>query len=174
MTKIVTLRSFFNYLADGGLVATNPAADLVISDASASVSGSLPIIIRQRREPRVRTAIVYRNRALISLDTAIRVSFGDLARLDVGDVTFDAGGMELRLHGGRKVESVRSKEAWRDLGAYVFEGRPSLAHSEGDALFLNNRGQRMTRQGIWLVLGTSGIGRKRRGRSPRSDSRFSA
>ncbi len=37
---------------------------------------------------------------------------------------------------------------------YLDEARPRLVSGEQDALFLNHRGQRLTRQGFWLILKT--------------------
>lgn len=37
---------------------------------------------------------------------------------------------------------------------YLVDARPRLATGEQDALFLNHRGQRLTRQGFWLILKT--------------------
>jgi integrase/recombinase XerD len=39
------------------------------------------------------------------------------------------------------------------LATYLEEGRPHLVKDEGEtALFLNHRGQQLTRQGLWLII----------------------
>jgi integrase/recombinase XerD len=39
------------------------------------------------------------------------------------------------------------------LSTYIKHGREQLAHDPNEqAMFLNNRGQRLTRQGLWLII----------------------
>ena len=41
----------------------------------------------------------------------------------------------------------------RDLEQYLESGRPKLAKDDQvEALFLNHRGQQLTRQGLWLII----------------------
>lgn len=46
-----------------------------------------------------------------------------------------------------------SKAARDALDAYLSRGRPQLVRDEStDALFLNHHGERLTRQGFWLIM----------------------
>ncbi|MCC6793071.1 MAG: tyrosine-type recombinase/integrase, partial [Thermomicrobiales bacterium] len=38
------------------------------------------------------------------------------------------------------------------VARYLEQGRPAIALSDDPALFLNHRGNRLTRQGFWLIL----------------------
>jgi integrase/recombinase XerD len=79
----------------------------------------------------------------------------ELVSLDVGDVNLEADRVRVR---GKKASSKermipigdRALEALQD---YLNKGRMQLVRApEERALFLNHRGQRLTRQGLWLII----------------------
>jgi integrase/recombinase XerD len=98
-----------------------------------------------------------RDRALLELlyGTGCRIS--EAVGLDVDDVDLDdPAGASARLFGkGRKERVVpMGRYAVDALEAYLVRARPALA-AEGrgvPALFLNTRGQRLSRQSAWAVL----------------------
>jgi integrase/recombinase XerD len=44
------------------------------------------------------------------------------------------------------------EQAIKDLITYIQEARPQIVADHEQALFVNHRGQRLTRQGFWLIL----------------------
>jgi integrase/recombinase XerD len=98
-----------------------------------------------------------RDRALLELlyGTGCRIS--EAVGLDVDDVDLDdAAGASVRLFGkGRKERVVpMGRYAVEALDAYLVRSRPALAAAGRGtpALFLNTRGQRLSRQSAWAVL----------------------
>jgi integrase/recombinase XerD len=79
----------------------------------------------------------------------------ELVTLKIDDVNLVAGHVRVRHGKGDKERIIpihdRAVSAIKD---YIERGRPSLARPEVDtrALFLNHRGQQLTRQGTWLII----------------------
>jgi len=100
-----------------------------------------------------------RDRALLEVlyGTGSRIS--EAVGLDVDDVDLDREGASVRLFGkGRKERVVpMGRYALEALEAYLVRGRPVLSRAGHGtpALFLNTRGERLSRQSAWAVLQAS-------------------
>jgi integrase/recombinase XerD len=167
--KQAAIKSFFKFLVASGTVPSNPGEDL----ASPHVDRALPQTISAGEVERLLHAMdtapdspeVLRDRAMMALLYATGLRVGETVALDVDDVDLKAG--TLATAGRGKTRSVPvGPEPGDALRDYLDRGRPVLAraHREGaslakdatpgdsSALFLNHRGQRLTRQGFWLIL----------------------
>ena len=98
---------------------------------------------------------------MLLYSTGLRV--GEMVALNVQDVDESAGTVATYGRGKSRSVQIGSREAQEALRDYLGRGRPilsrareagaSLASSDDrQALFLNHRGQRLTRQGFWLIL----------------------
>jgi integrase/recombinase XerD len=107
------------------------------------------------------TPVDLRDRAILELlyGTGMRVS--ELVRLDLDDIGSDRGLVRVLGKGGRQRLVPLAGEAhlalrrWLEPGGrdrLVAARRARLA--DADALFVNHRGGRLTRQGVWTVLGS--------------------
>ncbi len=154
--KMAAIKSFFNYLLANEVVSQDPTADLV----APRVQKYWPkaISVQQVHELLDQTSgncspEGIRDRAMLEVlySTGLRVS--ELVSLDLEHIDLEGG--RVRCPGrGRKERVVplhaRAVEAAR---RYLEEARPALSRSKDErALFLNHRGQRLTRQGFWLIL----------------------
>lgn len=166
--KQAAIKSFFKYLARQGTVTSNPADDL----ASPHVDRALPQTINATEVERLLHEIstapnspeVLRDRAMMQLLYATGLRVGETVALDVNDV--DIEGMTVGTTGRGKTRQVTigMGETHDALADYLDNGRPvlartaenssgaALADDDRRALFLNHRGQRLTRQGFWLIL----------------------
>src|SRR5699024_10891622 len=82
--------------------------------------------------------------------TGVRVS--ELVALDVGDVDLDSGTITVARGTSReRVLEVRDRSL-DAIEEYIDTGRPRMTAHETPVLFLNLRGGRLTRQGVWLIL----------------------
>jgi integrase/recombinase XerD len=167
--KQAAIKSFFKFLVSRGVVPSNPTENL----ASPHVDRALPQTISEGEVARLLHEMdvapdspeVLRDRAMMALLYATGLRVGETVALDVGDVDLKSNTLDTQGRG--KTRSVPiGPEASEALHDYLDRGRPVLVrgHSEGaslareaspgdsGALFLNHRGQRLTRQGFWLIL----------------------
>jgi len=155
--KVAASRSFFGFLVAEGTIKTNPTENM----SSPSVGKALPkpIPINQVRllleQPaKLSTAEAKRDRAMLELLYASGMRISELVALNLGDVNTE-GDYFVRCFGkGRKERIIPLYEQIAVTAKqYVNEDRPRLAHGKKEeALFLNARGDRLTRQGFWQKL----------------------
>jgi integrase/recombinase XerD len=155
--KVAAARSFFGFLVAEGVIRTNPTENM----SSPSVGKALPrpISISQVRllleQPaKLSTSEARRDRAMLELLYASGMRISELVALNLGDVN-TSGDSFVRCFGkGRKERIIPLYEQiTRTVQSYIDEDRPRLAHGKKEnALFLNARGERLTRQGFWQKL----------------------
>ena len=150
-----SLRSFQRFLVEEGICERLPMADL----PTPRHVQRLPKVLTQEEaallldQPIVEDPAGLRDRAILETlyGTGIRIS--ELTGLDVEDM--DLGEREMRVMGKGSRERVvpvgdAAAAALRD---YLSKGRPKLEKSRVQrALFLNQRGGRLTRQGAWGLV----------------------
>jgi integrase/recombinase XerD len=156
--KIAAVKSFFHYASTVGLLSDNPAAAL----GSPRVQRSIP----QGIDPGDVQALLevgcagdtpddLRDRAMLTLlyHSGMRVS--ELVALNVEDVDLEGSTVQCRGRAGRVRWIPLPAPASGLVREYLWRGRPNLARSANGsetALFLNHRGNRLTRQGFWLIM----------------------
>jgi len=106
-----------------------------------------------------------RDRAFLELLYGAGLRVSELVGLDVDDLDLDEGGVRVFGKGGKEREVPIGHYALDALEAYLRRARPALATARsGSALFLNQRGGRLTRQGVSKLLAeaarTAGIRRR--------------
>jgi integrase/recombinase XerD len=158
---MVPVRALHRFLADEGRAPSDPGAHVELP----RVPRGLPKALTEEEVGRLLDApvgggpVVLRDRAMLEVlyGTGVRVS--ELVGLDLADVDLDAALLRAFGKGSKErivplgVPAVRALVAW--FGA---DGRPALApaqwrrRSDAEAVFLNARGGRLSRQGAWDVL----------------------
>lgn len=96
-----------------------------------------------------------RDRAILELlySTGARVS--EISNLDLDELT-DNGLMRVRGKGSKERIVPVGSFAQAALDAYLKRVRPSLVSTSAPALFLNQRGGRLSRQSIWQIIQRAG------------------
>lgn len=97
--------------------------------------------------------VAARDRAIVELLYAAGLRITELTSLDVDDI--DLRDQTVRCLGKGSKERIVpiGRAAVEALKAYLTRVRPELATRKGErALFLNQRGRRLTRQGCWKLL----------------------
>ncbi len=155
--KVAAVRSFFGFLVAEGIIKTDPTENM----SSPSVGKALPkpIPINQVRllleQPaKLNTAEAKRDRAMLELLYASGMRISELVALNLDDINTE-GEYFVRCFGkGRKERIVPIYEQIAmTVKKYIDDDRPKLAHhKKNNALFLNARGERLTRQGFWQKL----------------------
>jgi len=94
-----------------------------------------------------------RDKALLETLYATGMRVSELVDLDVGDVDLAAGAIHCDADGKHQRVVTVNGQAATFLATYLDQGREQLVVSRHEpALFLNHRGQRLTRQGLWLII----------------------
>jgi len=155
--KVAAVRSFFTFLAAEGILSTNPTDGLT----SPRIGKSLPKAISPNevdelleQPARRNTPEAKRDRAMLELLYATGIRVTELVSLDVNNVHLGPQPFVRCLGKGAKERSIPMHEqALETLRFYLDEARPSLVRNKNEsALFVNRRGERLTRQGFWLIL----------------------
>jgi integrase/recombinase XerD len=156
--KVAAIKSFFHYLMAERIILDDPTATL----DSPKVKKRLPKAISREDIEQLLAAPAggasaksQRDHALLELLYASGMRVTELVSLNVDDVNLASGSVRVR---GKKASSKEriipvGDRALEALQIYVNKGRMQLMRDpEERALFLNHRGQRLTRQGLWLII----------------------
>jgi integrase/recombinase XerD len=155
--KVAAIKSFFHYLVNQGELEDDPTVTL----DSPKVRKRLPKAIspedmeRLLKEPaREQTPKALRDRALLEVLYATGLRVTELVSLNVDDVNLASSTVRvLRPKDHRERLVPVHRRAIEPLQEYLERGRVQLLRDPKEtALFLNHRGQRLTRQGLWLIV----------------------
>ena len=153
--KIAAVKSFFHSLLEQGVVTSDPAARL----NSPKVKKHIPKTLSQADMERLLAAPArtggskaLRDRALLELLYATGMRVTEVVNLRLDDVDWEAGLVNCPGKAERR-RRIPLGSALAPLQEYLERGRPNFARDDSPAmLFLNHRGQKLTRQGVWLIL----------------------
>ena len=154
--KVAAVKSFFHHMLTEGLIGEDPSASL----DSPKVRKYLPKAISKEEvelllsgPAAVDSARGRRDRAILELLYATGMRVSELVNLDVGDVDCASG--TVRCLGKASKERVIPiyDRAIKAVEEYLERARLQLLKKPDEkALFLNHRGNRLTRQGLWLII----------------------
>ena len=157
--KLAALKSFFRYLESTGIITSDPIKKL----DTPRIQRELPHVLRQEqisnlfRQVDVETPAGKRDFAMLHMLYATGMRVSELISLNLGDFDVDAATIVCPGRNGRsKRERVLplSTTVVEATNRYLEADRPGLVtrHPEEQALFLNHHGERLTRQGFWLII----------------------
>jgi integrase/recombinase XerD len=156
--KVAATKSFFRHLISQGIIREDPSANL----DSPKVRKYLPSSISEAEVERLLKAPIkhdsirgLRDSALLELLYATGMRVSELVALDVSDVDVAECHVRCVSKAGKLRERVIPiyRRAVESLEGYIEQSRPKLARDVSEpALFLNHRGHRLTRQGLWLII----------------------
>ncbi len=154
--KVAATRSFFSFLKAEGIVNTDPTEN--ISSPSVGKSLPKPISISQVRQlldqpAKLKTTESRRDQTMLDLLYASGMRISELVALNLGDVNTQEGHVRCFGKGHKERLVPIHEQAARSVQTYIDETRPKLTRKKDEvALFLNPRGERLTRQGFWQKL----------------------
>ena len=156
--KVAAVKSFCAFLLDQGDLATNPTASIMSPRAPKPVPK--PMTIRQvdalLKEPlHSNTAEAVRDAAMLELMYATGMRVTELVSLNCDSLHLEPSPALVRCLGkGAKERTLPvHKRAAKAQVRYLDQARTQLLHNRTQgALFINRRGERLTRQGFWLIL----------------------
>ena len=156
--KIAAIKSFFAFLVEEGELTSSPTENLT----SPKVGRALPKALSVEEINRLLEGIDSRStpdgkrdRAMMELIYATGLRVTELVSLNLQDVDLESDQVKCLGKGGKHRLLPIHTEASEAIAEYLSDGRNKLVrNSEEQALFLNHRGDRLTRQGFWLILKT--------------------
>lgn len=171
--KVAALKSFFNFLIQEEIVNEDPTEFLV----SPRVGRNLPNYLTEEEIERLldhaqrqESPEGKRDWAILEILYATGLRVSELVALNVHDVNMAEGMVRCMGKGSKERIAYMYSRAVRALLRYVEEARPTLVSSnngtvkngseiakkagpgEERALFVNHRGDRLTRQWVWTIL----------------------
>ncbi len=156
--KVAALKSFFGFLASEGVIVTDPTESLKSPKVGKTLPKAMSVhqIDELLEQPARRaTPEAKRDRAMLELLYATGMRVTELVSLNVDDVAIADTMAHVRCMGkGAKERTIPIHEqAVEAVRRYLDDTRPKLVRVRNErALFVNRRGERLTRQGFWLIL----------------------
>ncbi len=151
---ISTLKSFYKFLQINKYTKTNPLT-LISNPKQAK---NLPKVLSEEEvftllDINTVTDFDFRNKAMLELMYSSGLRVSELINLNVNDI--DLKNCLVRIFGKGSKERIipLNDYATEALKIYILDHRYNLfKHSENNYLFLNNHGEKMTRQGFFKIL----------------------
>ena len=149
-----SLRSFFRYLINKGVMDKNPVNDAAKSKVNKKLPGVLESsdIVKLLSQPSGDDYKSIRDKAMLELLYATGIKVSELLELKVHDFNMQLG--ILHLHNGKKERIIPIyPAAVRSLNVYLTNVRPAIVlEANQDKLFTNMNGLPMSRQGFWKII----------------------
>ena len=157
--KIAALKAFFRYLRSQEYIAVDPVEKL----EAPRVQKELPNVLSAEqidslfKQVEIETPGGQRDLAMLQMLYATGMRVTELVSLNIGDVDLVQATVVCPGRNGRnRRERVLPLPpvAVEAAQHYIQTARPRLMvhHPDEEALFLNHHGERLTRQGFWLII----------------------
>lgn len=152
--NISSLKSFFKYLKLSKVISVNPM-DMI---SNPKIPRKLPKVLSEDDvfkllDIDLKTDFDYRNKAMIELMYGSGLRVSELINLNVNDVDLDNDLVRVFGKGSKERVIPINDYAALSLKEYLLNHRKELfKHGENNYLFLNNHGNKMTRQGFFKIL----------------------
>ncbi|MCL2140063.1 MAG: site-specific tyrosine recombinase XerD [Dehalococcoidia bacterium] len=154
--KVAAAKSFFAFLLADGRIKTDPTENI----SSPKVGKELPetLTVSQARSlieqpAKINSPEAKRDKAMLELLYATGMRVSELVGLNVDDIDTKNG--FVRPFGKGKKERLVPvyPQSAQSLDVYAKEVRPKFVRSVTEkAFFVNQRGERLTRQGLWQIM----------------------
>ncbi|MEA2122483.1 site-specific tyrosine recombinase XerD [Dehalococcoides mccartyi] len=154
--KMAAAKSFFNFMVAEGKLKENPTENISTPKVGKPLPDAISISqVRALLNQPVKSGSseAKRDKAMLELLYASGMRVTELVNLNVLDVDLKEG--FVRCFGKWRKERMIPiyPQAAQSIQEYLTEIRPNLVRAETEkALFLNRRGDRLTRQGLWQIL----------------------
>lgn len=149
------MKIFCRFLVDEQVLGSDPMANLESPGPPKKLPGVLTQeeIERLLEQPRVGNTAGLRDKAMLELMYATGMRVSELLALDVDQVDYERGYVRCLGKGAKERIIPVGTVARNFLMEYLRRGRAKItANHKEQALFLNMRGKRLTRQGFWKIV----------------------
>ena len=157
--KLASLKAFFRYLSSVGALESNPLTDIDVPRIQQEPPQALcrEQVIRLFRQISIDTSVGQRDLAMLTLLYATGMRVSELVALNLNDLditksTIFCAGRSGKSHHNREVRLAQP--VLESLQSYLHSARQQYIqhHPDEPALFVNHHGERLTRQGFWLIV----------------------
>jgi integrase/recombinase XerD len=155
------LKGFFGFLAEERVIPDNPAAQI----AGPKLPKTLPKALSAEEiatlvaAPDISTTLGLRDRAMLELTYASGLRVSELLSLTLGQINLPEALLRILGKGQKERIVPIGQVAIELLEQYLKKARPLLAGPKsGSAVFLTKRGQKMSRQFFWRLIGKVAAG----------------
>jgi integrase/recombinase XerD len=152
---LAAVRGLHRYLLREGEARTDPSEPI----GSMRVPRAIPKALSKDEVEQLLSAVpqdgapAVRDRAMLEVLYAAGLRISELTALDVDDIDLDVATVRCLGKGSKERIVPIGRAAVEALGSYLTQARPGLVKKRSNAaLFVNQRGQRLTRQGCWKLL----------------------
>ncbi|MGA7395886.1 MAG: site-specific tyrosine recombinase XerD [Solirubrobacterales bacterium] len=153
--KTAALRSFYKHLRREDLITDDPTVGLTTPRRSKK----LPNVLNQAEvgkllaSPKGASPQAYRDRAILEVMYACGLRASEVTGLEMTDIDTHHGMLKARGKGSKERIVPLGRQAIAAIELYQRSGRPELVKGRSEkALFLNFRGKKMTRQGLYKIV----------------------
>lgn len=152
----VSIRAFFHFLQMEGTMSSDPTlgVESVKPEKKPPLVLSVEEVERLLAAPDPKSVHGLRDKAMLELLYGAGIRVSELIMMDVGDVQTSLGFARCAGSGGRERVIPVGSSAAECVEAYIAGSRDKLLREDSGepALFLNNLGRRLTRQGFWKII----------------------
>ena len=153
--NISTIKTFFRFLASEGIIKSSPARLL----EAPRLSRRLPDVLskaeveRLLSQPDPSKPLGQRDRAMLELLYATGLRVSELVGLKTSNINLDAGYVRTLGKGSKERIVPMGEKAMEALKEHLSDGRQKMEKgATSPYLFLNLRGEPITRQGFWKII----------------------
>jgi integrase/recombinase XerD len=153
--RMASLRAFCRYLKQEGVLAVDPLLDLQTPRPPQRLPHflSLDEVERLLRRPHLDRPRGLRDAAMLEVLYATGLRVSELVALPMSALHLAEGWIKVRGKGGKERLIPLGEQAVTRLQAYLTGGRERLMRGGRTVqVFVNGRGEGMTRQGFWKLL----------------------
>ncbi len=159
--KVAAIRSFFGFLFENGDITQDPTESM----GSPRVGRALPKCLSKEEISRLleiaQRAVgneARRDATILELLYATGLRVGELVSLNASDIDLQESYIRCWGKGSKERIVYLYPKALRELKSYLSKARVALVGSRKSqaALFVNHRGERLTRQWVWNILKSYG------------------
>lgn len=153
--QLAAIKAFFKFLQQEGIVIINPTSDLEGHKKQKRLPQVLSIdeIEKILEKPKNNNPLGIRDKAMLETLYGAGMRVSELINLDVNSINTDLGYVRCVGKGSKERIIPLGNQAILSLNAYLKGARNKLLKNPKEyALFLNQHGRRLTRQGFWKIL----------------------
>lgn len=153
--NLAAIRSFYGFLVQENLTGTNPSAELDTPKIPKRLPNVMTVdqVATLMEQPKPSNPAGLRDKAMLELLYATGIRVSELVDLNLADINLEMGFLRCLGKGSKERIVPMGKSAIGAVDDYLQRGRGKLGKErEKNAVFLNNRGGRLTRQGFWKIL----------------------